>query len=321
MNTRLTAALIAAAFAAIPVNAFAQDYGRILSDPNYLPLTGELDGTSAYTYGMTRGDTFDSADAKLNSFRVNANTLTQSFEYGLNNDFSIGASIAYDPMDHIKIEPVGGPSTSRDRSGFSDPTFNVNWRAMDGGPMIFDLFASYSPDFVKAQYATPTDDGTLGRGGQAASFGAGLGHEWPNFGLRATASADWLDNRNIDAPATASTQRLGSTWNYDLGLNAQARFTDRMSANFGGGYSIRRSLTDNDAVLGANWTIHPGDVANLHAALNYHFVPNRVVGSLTYQYNAYNSSTNSNATPATFDSRARNQNENIFGAKLAYVLN
>jgi hypothetical protein len=323
MTTRRMAALLATAIAVVPMHAYAQDWGRILSDPNYLPLAGEFDGSTAYTYGITKGDAFDSTGAQIDSFHVNTNALAQRFEYGVTDDFALGLGIAYDPSVHRTVDLVGGSSRSSDKSGFADPTIDATYRVMDErrGPMILDLFATYSPDLFRAQSANSSDDGTVARGGQAASLGLALGREWPGFGIRATAAANWVGKRSIDDPLMATTLHENSAWNYDVALNTQARLTERASLNIGAGYLFRQSYGVDDPAVPASWTMHPGDVGNVHLALNYHFVPNRVVGSLTYQYNGYNHSSNTDATPAAFDGGIRNQSENVFGARLAYVLN
>lgn len=323
MTTRRMAALLATAIAIVPLHAYAQDWGRILSDPNYLPLTGEFDGTTGFTYGMTKGDVFDGTGTQLDTFSVHTSTISQKFEYGVTDDFTLGLGMAYDPMVHRTVHPLGGFSRTADKSGFSDPSIEATYRVMDerNGPMILDLFASYSPDLFRAQLADANDDGTVARGGQAASMGLALGREWPGFGIRGSAAADWVGKRSITDPLMGTAMHDNSAWNYDLALDTQARLTERASVNVGAGYLFRQNYTVDDPASAASWTTHPGDVGNVHVALNYHFVPNRVVGSLTYQYNGYNHSSNTNATPPSFDNETRNQTENVIGARLAYVLN
>ncbi len=54
--------------------------------------------------------------------------------------------------------------------------------------------------------------------------------------------------------------------------------------------------------------------------MNYHFVPNRVVGALTYTYDNYGISQNIFPNPAS-NTAVINRFGNVFGVRLMYLFN
>jgi len=70
-------------------------------------------------------------------------------------------------------------------------------------------------------------------------------------------------------------------------------------------------------------TIHtyaPPNTRTLNVALNYHFSPNRLVGSVSYTYNSYTDATNTFAK-ATSDTAVENRMGNVVGVRLLYTFN
>jgi hypothetical protein len=126
---------LAAAAVLVPFAAHAMDYSlasdRILSDPLYLPLQGQIVGDSSYQWATTSEDVFNAAGVKTESERVSANPLNQSFQYGVTDDFALSAAIGYDPSATTHINPVGGTSTVRTDQVWSDPTFGAVYRVLD----------------------------------------------------------------------------------------------------------------------------------------------------------------------------------------------
>jgi hypothetical protein len=317
--------LTAAAFAAVSLPAFAQTAGadpaRAFTDPNYLPTEGLVYGTTGYSYGSLDGHVFDSAGAERDSFTVTTNTIAQSFGYGVTDDVAIRLSDTYVPLATHTSDPVGGPSRSSDRSGLTDPEIGATWRVIDeqSNPVLVDLFANYAPDLISATAATQAHDGSAARGGQAGAVGVALGREWADFGIRGTASADWLGSREIEDNSSHITSREGSSWDYNLDLTSQARLDNQFSCNFGAGYTFRQSF-DVTKGPGTTFTTHPGDFGNLHASVNYQLTPD-ASASLLYQFNDYADRTTDHVALPVLDTTTRDRKENVVGVQFDYALN
>jgi hypothetical protein len=198
----------------------------------------------------------------------------------------------------------------------------VTWRALDQDvqPVNLDLFSSYSPDWINAQAATNQDDGTIARGGQAGTIGVALSHVTRSFTIYGSFAADLLGRERVDNPRTDSFSSVGSRTDYTLALNTQTRFNDVLSLNAG----VARIWNDNAEVSNSATELahlnEPGNATNVHAALNYHIVPNTIVASLTYAHEFQGDNRNVFPTVASAnDNSLQNRDANVYGAKLSYV--
>ena len=90
-----------------------------------------------------------------------------------------------------------------------------------------------------------------------------------------------------------------------------------LSLNIGDHYTMfnNENIIDSTNVA---YTNKFGNENNFDVVLNYHIIPNRLVASLTYNYITYANSSSIYANPAS-NSYGKNQNENMFGARLQYV--
>ena len=325
MTHRSIKLFIAAALASVPANAFALDFtpdaSRILSDPLYLPLQGQLTGTTAYTYSANTGHVDDALGARLYSFDISTNRIFQSFTYGVTDDFSLGLSDNYDPSSERRQFLAGGGTTQRDSSGFGDPAISATWRVLDQNtnPVSLDLLASYAPDLVNSESASPTSDGSVARGGQALTLGVGLGHETQDFTIRAGLDANWYGPRKVEDDTGATTSSLGSFWNYSLDLSTQTRLTDRFALDAGAGYEFGQDANLINHVSSVDFTSRAGNVGSLRLGLDYTIVPNQLVLGATYGYYMYDTSRDTSVGTPSADSYTRNQKENVIGAKLDYT--
>jgi hypothetical protein len=314
---------------AIPSTADAQTFdftpysGRILSDPAYLPLAGQFEGVTSYDFRDARGISFDATGAEQFKLHQWAQEFTQDVQYGVLDDLTIGGSVQYDPFSEAKHDLVAGGETVRRSSGWADPSFNVTWRALDQDvqPVNLDLFASYSPDWIDAQAATNQDDGTIARGGQAGTIGVALSHVTRSFTIYGSFAADLLGRQRIDNPRTDAFSSIGSRTSYTLALNTQTRFNDVLSLNAGASHVWNDNAQVFNSATDLAHLNEPGDVTDVHVALNYHIVPNMVVASLTYAHDFADDNHNIFPTVASVnDNSLQNRDANIYGAKLYYAL-
>jgi hypothetical protein len=297
--------------------------GRYLSDPAYLPLAGQIDGSTAFTVGDAHSRTYDSTNALIASIGEHTDQFSQMLEYGITDDLSIQANLDYDAFDKRNRMPVGGPGAALYNSGISDPSFGITWRALDQmsgpSPVNLDLFGSYSPDWVDNVQAASGVTGTEGRGGQEGRVGAAVSHVWDAFTLYGSASVNFIGDRDISNPAIHARSFGDNYTNWTIDASSQYRFTDQFSVNAGIGETFG---ANNSVMNGATGTDRFNDVADntsLHASLNYAVIPDTLVAQATYTHNDYGAShVEFPATPAS-DVTTRDHDENIWGVKLDYA--
>lgn len=321
--------LLGSAVLALPFAAAAQDFdftpynSRILSDPAFLPVAGQFYGVTSYNYTDSHGTGYnDAANTKIYALHNWSDAFGQSLSYGITDDLSVGANIAYDPFAEDKRTFVGGGESVAKSSGWADPSFNVTWRALDQAvqPVNLDLFGSYSPDWMSAHASTNAEDGTIARGGQAGTVGAAISRVTRSFTLYGSVAADFIDTTKLNNPVIGASIDTGSRTDYTLALDSQTRFNDVLSLNAG----VSHVWNNNASVFNtASDVFHlnePGDNTTVRVALNYHVVPNTLVASLTYGHEFPDNTRNIfPAADVASDNSLRNRDANLYGAKLSYV--
>ena len=317
---------VAAVFACVPLAAFAQALDltpyptRILSDPDFLPLAGQIYGTSSYTHGWISGNSVNDLGTQTSTFQTNTNTLNQMLAYGVTDDLAVNASILYVPQNYREIDKTSGAAAYFKSSGFSDPSFGLTWRALDQQvfPVDLDLIGSYTPDWISAHTSSASQDGTVARGGQAGTVGAALGYETRSFTIRGAFDANFLGDSDVANDTTGATIQTAAHTNYDLSLETQTRLSDLFSVNAGLAHTFDSSATATNLPVGTLRNVDPGDLTALQLALNYNFIPNAFVASATYAHDFYGNSRSFYANPA-FNTETRDKNGDIVGVKLSYA--
>lgn len=326
MTTGFAASAALAGLLFIPLQAHAQaldltpDPDRILSDPNFLPFTGQLYGTTSYNHGWTSGNSANATGAETSAFQVNTNTLDQFLAFGITDDLSVNASLSYSPADYREINYASGHSATLDSSGFSDPTFGATWRALDQKtwPVDLDLIGSYTPDWIDAHTASAFEDGTVARGGEAGTVGAALGYDTRSFGIRGAFDADFLGSSSAYNLANGDTIETQGRTNYILSLDTQTRLTDLFSVNAGLAHTFASNESGVNLASGAPHYSEPGDSTALQLALNYNFIPDQFVVSATYAHDFYDDGRTFYDNPAS-DTETRDKSGNVVGVKLSYA--
>jgi len=296
---------------------------RIVSDPLYLPLKGQIYGTTAYTFGQQNYTNYNGIGVQKNSVTGDDNTVTQTLAYGISDEFSMHISDAFESNTNSPTNSSTGASSSSYADGLVDPTIGATWRAVDQArhnPVDLDFTLNYTPDMFTASVADAGHDGSVALGRQTASFITGIGREMKNFSVLGSGTATYVGKRNYQSSDSGDQFTQNDGFNYALDLATQTRLTDRFSFNLGVGYNFVNSLGTANTTTGSTWNSHGANYVSIPVALNYHFIPNRVVGSLTYDYVNYENSSNVYPTPRS-DTSVENHDENVFGVRLAYVFN
>jgi len=325
MHRRWTVVAGSAAVAAFCTPAFALDdaldNARILSDPLYLPMQGQLFGATSYDWGSTGEDSFDAAGARTAHSQITSNAADQTLMYGLSDDLTLRFNWGYDWRSISRHEqPSGG--IFRSSSGWTDPSFGVTWRAIDqaqGNAFDLDLRGDWSPDFFPAKTPATEDEGTIARGGRSADLGLTFGRETRAFTLAGTFDALWYDTRTVLDQGTGFSNTTSPVWNYRLGLESQFRFDAPFSLNAGVGHTFNNDNTVFNGTTGLFHATRGGGYSDVRAAVNYDFVPNTVVGSIGYQHNFYGDARNLFADPAN-NTLVRNKDEDLVGVTLRYTM-
>jgi hypothetical protein len=327
MTMRWTSIFAAAGLFAATTQALAlddtADTTRIVSDPLYLPLQGQIYGATSYRWSSATQDNFDSGGLHTGSAQITGNALNQQFQYGILDNLALRLDWGYD-WRSVSRHLVPSGTIVRSSSGWTDPTFGITWRAIDqsgGGPFSLDLRADYSPDAFPAKNATPVEEGTVARGGQAADLGLTLGHQTRDFTIAALVDANYFDGRRIENQTTGDFTTTDSLWSYTLGLESQLRLSDTASINAGAGHTFANDATVFNSNTGLTHFSRGGDFTDLNVAFNYHFVPNRFVGTVGYQHNFYDNTRNVFPTAPVNNNSVRNKDDDIVGVTLRYVMN
>jgi len=69
--------------------ALADENGRYLSDPAWLPMQGQVFGSTEFSVAEGRGSTYDSTGALASHFYDQSDRIGQTLEYGLTDDLTI----------------------------------------------------------------------------------------------------------------------------------------------------------------------------------------------------------------------------------------
>jgi hypothetical protein len=139
------------------------------------------------------------------------------------------------------------------------------------------------------------------------------------FTIRGSAYADFVGRQKNYNPATDVTVDQRGHTDYVLALETQTRLSEQLSFNVGASYAIN---TDSDHLNVSNGVYsinHPGNTVGANVALNYHFIPKVLVGSVQYRYSSTADGSNIYAIPAS-DNFVRNRQSNTVGVRLDYAM-
>lgn len=303
---------------------FAPMSDRLISDPLFLPLKGQVFGTTSYTYGNQTGDRYNSIGTRTSSFSNDTNLFTQSFAYGFTDELSAHISMGYGFDSNDTTTLSSGVTTSGAANGWTDPTFGVTYRILDQArhsPVDIDVTANYAPDLISDKATGGGHLGSIAPGRDVATLTGTVGREMRVFTVAGTATAEHYGVQEYTALSTNDTYKAGSFWDYTLGIKTETRFTQRASFELGLGYSLigARNSTTNEA-SGITSTGEGANTLAVNTALNYSIIPNLLVAGLTYTYDDY-SNTATDRVIATQNVGTQNHMQNVYGARLQYLFN
>lgn len=292
---------------------------RILSDPLYLPLRGQVFGLTAYSFARPTGENFK-AGSETSSFTADDNTFAQTLAYGLTNRLTVRVAFGYGVNERDSTAAATGDVTVGNARGFNDPTFSVTWRVLDApaSPIVLDVTGGYSPDLLTAVASGGVGEGSIARGGQNADIAMAVGHVGRAFTLAGTVTTTYVGDQTTEQLSNGTSTSAAAHWSYAAGVATQTRLTSRTSFDAGltvgsaAGYAVV-NLTN-----GNSHTYAPPMTRSLGVALNYHFQPNRLVGAFVYSYDNNTAATNTFAK-ATSDTAVKDRSGHTVGVRLLYA--
>jgi opacity protein-like surface antigen len=295
---------------------------RILSDPLYLPLAGQIYGVTSYTFTRSDGDIFNSRlPGSASSFSGDGNVLTQYLAFGLTDEFSLHAAISHswNDVERSYFSPDGVLSTHGD--SFTNPTFGLTYRLLDQAyqmPVDLDLSFDYTPDLVALQVSGPGRDGTEGAGRDRADFTLTLGREMRAFTIAGSLTATHYGDQNYVALSNNNNFTQDSGWSYRLGLATQARLTDQWSLDGKLSYVLADDLSAQNQTLGLPFLNKTPNTFDVGAGINYAIIPGNLVTGLTYDYQDISNNSANYYTLGT-TTETRNHDAHIVGVNLRYA--
>jgi hypothetical protein len=316
-------------FCLLPLGAgafdFTPDASRVVSDPAYLPLGGQLYGSSEYTYGNTGSTTDNSVGAFKSSISTLSNTVNQALEYGVTRDFALRVSDSYE-WPSTTTSYADGAVTVTHSDGFIDPTFEAIWRALDqqDHPVNWDLLATYAPNLINAQSADPVENGTVARGGDTETLGTAISQEMRDFTFYLEGTVTYLDDRSVFNQGNGLTTHYDPSWQCFINISTQTRFSPQWSLNLSGSETFNENAdasyvnTGGDLISSISQS---GDVLEFTGALNFQAIPNRCVLSFIYNHYAYTGVSNTNETQPGSSTMTDEKDEDLFNGELRYVFN
>ena len=304
--------------------AFSPMTARIVSDPLYQPLQGQIEGITAYTLGLPSSTVYNSAGVKRTESNSTNSTFAQTVAYGVTDEFALRLLENYSFGHTYRDNQINGNTTSSSVSGFSDPTVSAAYRFIDqrrAHPVSSTVDLSYTPDMIDSEAAGGGQSGNEGAGRQSGTMSVDVGREMKNFTIDGITGLSYEGKRRYTNLGNNDNFQVDPFWNYFFGLRSQVRFTERLSLNADYRYTVQDSTNNTNNTTGLSFAQSNPNFSDFTLAFNYHFIPNRLVGQLSYDYYDYANSSNTYATAPTDSTTTKDQTNNVIGARLLYVFN
>ncbi|MBF0504152.1 MAG: hypothetical protein HQL14_03520 [Candidatus Omnitrophica bacterium] len=293
---------------------------RFISDPLFLPLKGQLYGATAYTYSLAHSSTYNYLGKNTAKSSVDTNTFTQNIQYGISDRLTLRLIDSYAFNKAAQSVSTTGAVTNNNNEGFNNPTIGTIYRVLEqpSFPADVDLTFNISPSAFSAKEAGSGRNGTVASGTQPIAVVTGIGREMKNFTIEGTFTTTYVGNKYYESYANDDNYLEQEYFNYSFGLNTQTRLTERLSINLGAGYTITDHAYLTNLSTGTKVYVTIPNTFDLTGSINYHFIPNRLVGALTYTYDDYSTGKNTYSA-VTSDTESRNHYANVFGARMQYL--
>ena len=342
--------LMALATVMIPLAAHAADWdtdtARILGDPAFLPLAGQVSGEFSYSYEAQTYNYVNIANGGSDSVDRSSNTFSPSLSYGITDDISVSANLDWGNSrltENRIIEellpggPGGGPGVhygpyhfkeTYHSQGAFNPAFGATWRVIDerSAPVNVDISVSYAPDVFTARDAEYDSNGSLALGGQRGTAEIAVSREWQVFTARGYALLGVDGERKIDlnyagVPQGTYVTHTDARPDYEIGLQTQTRPLPFLAVNAGVSVSGASDYDEYESYPGGsnpNSEEKPGFTVSPYVGLLTPLLSNRIVGEILYQHN-FNSDDKVLFPDGSTGKYSENQS-NVYTASIRFLL-
>jgi outer membrane protein OmpA-like peptidoglycan-associated protein len=347
----LLAIVISTATAPAVAATWDADSARILDDPSFLPVAGQVEGQLGYTYSANLYDAqtrnasrffFGPGPFPFNeSYDRSDNSFGAFLSYGITNDISLFASMdagnsrnreaySYEDVFFHFPSPLGPPNfitryvrgTQNFRTiGATNPEFGATWRVIDQAraPVSVDLTGSYRPDIFQARSAGLGQTGSVAGGGQSGTAQLAVSREMNILTLRAYGSIGYLGRENDRGAGGYADLRNAPHATYAAGLQTELRLVPWFAIN--AGVNAHKAVRFDRVEIfpsgpGAFTTIEPGATISPYVGAVIPLVDNHLVTELLYQHDfiGHVSEHNSFQSEEFF-----HQSSNLFTARLIFA--
>lgn len=286
-----------------PAHAFdwTPDTTRYLSDPAFLPGQWQVESLSQYEYSNHNETWKNLAGAKTEHYFDVGNKLSQSFFLGLTDRLRLSGSADYS-ASRSKYNYYGTqPTFESSDHAFSDPSFGLTYRAIDqrSSPISVDGSLRYTP---------AVNSGT----GQTEYVEVAVSREMKSATILGFVAATHYDSYSTPDVFSATTQSVGSSWLYNVGIDTQLRLSRRCDVNSGFSININANRSYSNAALGNAFLDEHGASFEPYVTLLFQIVPNRAVAGLQYEHDFIGDDHRSGSFNGTWTDQA----ENIYTANL-----
>lgn len=229
--------LLAASFVSMFNVAYA-DEGMRLDSLMFRPAKQQLVSVTTISTNDVKYKLLNSNTQQFEITKINTDSVSNTFDYGVTKNFNIFAVIQYDKTQ-VKYPNTG----TADAQGFQNPIFALKYRFLnqDAEGINFDATVPVSFDIVRSRRSDVTNDtkGTVADGRNTYGLKLELGKYIGNFGFDLSAEGThYTDSKSIQQGGTYL--RYSDSNSFSYAAEGQYRFTC-------GSISLRASKTQSNA--------------------------------------------------------------------------
>lgn len=299
-------------------------YARELTDLLYQPDRGQFYLKLSYKGSQTSGvenDTRTSLVVQRDQTYVDA--FDGAMGYGVTKQFSVTLNFGYVTSSIVTSTlgsdilangiPADGLVTSTNSSGLIDPTIVGQYRIFEQDQTFFtvDVDAAYSPNAMDSVVGTPANNGTVGRGSDAATFAVLAGRKNERMGFDVSGGATFFGAKSSSNADTNASVESGTGTLLTFSGMGQVRLMERIF--------VRAGATEN---VVSSSTISIGGVqSRTFSGYNQTVLSGAIVGEiLAKQLIAIAGIEQKMSTPITGTWGAVSFNENLSGTLISVAL-
>jgi outer membrane protein OmpA-like peptidoglycan-associated protein len=288
------------------------DTTRLLGDPSFLPLAGQIEGSIASTAFLDRYDYRDGPSVAFpDSFRRTGFSFLPELNYGITDEVSVFANLVWgnsfnredftagvfvsQPPGFLRLKLVRETTTFH-ALGADDPVFGATWRAIDQAraPVNVDVTGTYSPDIFTSRSAGTTQTGSIATGGQAGSVQVAISREMQLLTVRAYGNFGYEGRRNDIADDGFDDLRSASHATYSAGLQTELRVLPWLALH--AGVSASEAMQYDQTIIyplsvGGQVTEHPSGSISPYGGVLIPLLDRRLVAEIVYQHDFINNET------------------------------